>query len=73
MEINILKLKPKQVATVAGFSNNQIAGKLLAMGVLPGSTIQVVRTTPLKSAYYLKVDGRNLAVRKEEAACILIK
>lgn len=50
----------------------RLAGRLIAMGILPGAELQVVRSSPLGDALYIKADGLNMALRKEEAACILI-
>lgn len=51
----------------------RLAGRLIAMGILPGAELQVVRSSPLGDALYIKADGLNMALRKEEAACILIE
>lgn len=56
-----------------GFSNDQVGSKLLAMGVLPGSKIRVVREAPFGGGIVVKVDNNYLALRKQEAACILLK
>ncbi len=58
---------------VAQFTNNQIGSKLLAMGVLPGNKIEVVREAPFGGGVIVKVDNNFLALRKQEAACILLK
>jgi len=59
--------------TVAGFTNDQMGSKLLAMGVLPGSKITVIREAPFGGGIVVKVDNNYLALRKQEAACILLK
>ncbi len=59
--------------TVQGFSNDQVGSKLLAMGVLPGSVVRVVREAPFGGGIVIKVDSNYLALRKQEAACILLK
>lgn len=51
----------------------RLAGRLIAMGILPGAELQVVRSSPLGDALYIKADGLNMALRREEAACILIE
>lgn len=56
---------------MAGFTNDAIAGKLMAMGVLPGSKIALVRSSPLGGGWYAEVDNIRIALRKQEAACIL--
>lgn len=58
---------------VAYFLNDIIAGKLMAMGVLPGSQIALVRQSPLGDSLYVQADNQILALRKAEAACIVMK
>jgi Fe2+ transport system protein FeoA len=43
------------------------------MGILPGSSIEMVRTAPFGFAYYVKVNGVRMALREEEAANILLE
>lgn len=61
------------VGIVAQFTNEQIGSKLLAMGILPGSRLEVVRKAPFGGGVVVKVDNNYLALRKQEAACILLK
>lgn len=55
------------------FTDEQIAARLISMGLLPGSEIRIVRTSPFGGACYVKVNDHYLALRKEEAACIVLK
>lgn len=55
------------------FSNSELACKLTSMGVLPGARVEMVRLSPFGSAYYVKVDGVRLALRREEAESILLE
>lgn len=45
----------------------------MAMGVLPGSMVNVLRLSPWGEGLYIKVDNQLIALRKEEAACIVMK
>lgn len=45
----------------------------MAMGVLPGSQIALVRQSPLGDSLYVQADNQILALRKAEAACIVMK
>lgn len=69
---SLIKLAEGEFATVANFSNDKIGSKLIARGVLPESQITIVRSAPFGGGFYVKVDGQNMAVRTEEAACIMI-
>lgn len=57
---------------IVGFKREDLAGKLLAMGILPGSTLEVVRRSPFGGACYVRVDDQAIALRDEELAAILI-
>lgn len=57
---------------IVRFTNNQIAARLISMGLLPGSEVQIIRTSPFGGACYIKANGQYLALRKEEAACIVL-
>lgn len=69
----IADLKLNESALTLAFTDPALAGKLTAMGVLPGVRIQLVRPAPFGKAYYVKVDGVRLALREEEAASILLE
>jgi len=58
---------------VEKFTDEQLSCKLMTMGVLPKSEVMMVRKAPLGGAYYLRLNGLSIAVRKTEAAAIIIK
>ncbi|MBK8879266.1 MAG: ferrous iron transport protein A [Haliscomenobacter sp.] len=58
---------------VSHFTNDRIAGKLMAMGILPGCAIKVVRRAPFGGGCYIKADNILLALRKDEACTILVR
>ncbi|MCB9305185.1 MAG: ferrous iron transport protein A [Lewinellaceae bacterium] len=68
----IFDLKLNESALTIAVTDPALAGKLTAMGVLPGTLIELVRPAPFGKAYYIKVDGVRLALREEEAASILL-
>jgi len=47
-------------------------GRLLEMGVLTGTRIELVRRAPLGDPLEIKVRGYNLSLRKHEADQILV-
>ncbi len=49
------------------------AARLLEMGLLPGTTVEVIRSAPLGFPIEIKVRGYLLTLRKEEAECIEIE
>ena len=53
---------------------DKIPLKLLEMGCLPGTEVELIQIAPLKDPLYICVNGSHLAIRKETAAQIqLIK
>ena len=47
--------------------------RLMEMGLLVGSTVQLVRFAPMGDPVEIKVRGYNLTLRKSEAEQILVK
>ncbi|NMM50640.1 FeoA family protein [Marinigracilibium pacificum] len=73
MTATLASLQEKGKARILSFQDDRIASKLLSMGILPGSTIQVVRKLPGKGAIYLKANGFGVALRNQEAASVLLE
>ncbi|MCB0618719.1 MAG: ferrous iron transport protein A [Saprospiraceae bacterium] len=67
------ELNEGQEGAIDHFLNEELAVKLMAMGVLPGSRVRVVRRAGAGNTLYIKVDQLHLAIRKKEAACIVLK
>jgi len=70
---NITQSVLHELLTVTAFSDDRLAGKFMAMGVLPGSRVEVMRIAPFKGGYCIKVNGQKIAVRYDEAASILVE
>jgi ferrous iron transport protein A len=49
------------------------APQLLEMGLLPGTTLEIIRSAPLGFPIEIKVRGYLLTLRKEEAQCVEIE
>lgn len=71
--LSALELLKRERGIVCGFADQCFAHKYMCMGVLPGSHVELVRKAPFGQTCYFKIDGRTLAVRKEEAACLLLQ
>ncbi len=69
----ILNLKSGESGVVKAFSDDALSSKFMTMGIVPDSTITVVRKAPFGGALYLKSDGHSVAVRNSEAAAIVIE
>ncbi|RKF05229.1 ferrous iron transport protein A [Tenacibaculum lutimaris] len=51
---------------------DKIPLKLLEMGCLPGTEVELLQIAPLKDPMYICVNGSHLAIRKETACQISI-
>ena len=72
-EKRLLNLGQGQAGHVDRFDQEALAGKLMAIGILPGSRVEVVRRAPFGGGYYVRVDRQTIALRKQELECIIVK
>jgi Fe2+ transport system protein FeoA len=68
-------LSDKQVADCCRVTNvtGDLAPRLLQMGIVPGSEVEIIRTAPLGFPMEIKIRGYSLSLREEEASCIEIE
>lgn len=73
--LELHKLKPGDSARVTGYASGNPAylDKLLAMGLVRGTTIHVVRVAPLGDPIDLRVRNFHLTLRKDEAAVLKLE
>ena len=67
------EMKEKQEGLLEKFEDDQLAVKMMAMGILPGSHLTVIRKNAFGNTFYVRVDQMRLAIRKKEAECIVLK
>jgi len=65
-------LAPGTSGTVTGFRGD-LPARLLEMGLVPGTTVEVIRLAPLGDPMELKVRGFLLSVGKAEAAHVEVR
>lgn len=58
---------------VKSFSESKIASRLMSMGIIPGISVSIIRKSFMGSTYFLQFPQLTLALRKEEAAQIVIE
>jgi Fe2+ transport system protein FeoA len=71
--MTILDLKPGDRVRITGWSSDNPPARLLEMGMLPGSEIELVRFAPLGDPIDLKVRGFHLSIRKSEAGLVEVE
>ena len=68
------ELKPKQKGKIVKVGGKgRVHRRILDMGVVSGTAVEVERVAPLGDPIEIKVKGYNLTLRKEEAANIQIE
>lgn len=68
----IADMKPGQIATISGFTDEQISVKLMEMGCLPGVPVRFNFTAPFGDPVCISVSGYELSLRLDEASTISI-
>ena len=69
---SVADMIPGETAIIAGFSDQELASKLLEMGFLPGTAVRFNFKAPLGDPICVSVSGYDLSLRVAEAAVISI-
>jgi ferrous iron transport protein A len=70
---SLADLKISEKGIIKSFSDEALSIKLIEMGCLPGSEIQINFTAPFNGPIAIKVAGYHLSLRKEEAQSISLE
>ncbi|WP_248724722.1 FeoA family protein [Seonamhaeicola sp. ML3] len=73
MQDTLAHLKKGERAVITDVSSIHIPLKLVEMGCLPGSEVELVQVAPFADPMYLNINGSHLAIRKETATHVLIE
>lgn len=69
----VADLKEGESAYVSVLDENIYTCKLLNLGLLPRAQVTMVRQAPFGDACYIRLDGYQLAMRRNEAKTIYIE
>ena len=69
---SVADLKPGEKGIVKNFLDEYISLKLLEMGVLPGTEVEMKFAAPLGDPICIRVSGYDLSLRVEEAKTIAL-
>lgn len=58
---------------ISHFKNEQVACRLISMGIVPGCTIEIMHKAPFGGGWYVKSDCIHIAMRTAEACCIVLQ
>ncbi len=67
------ELKPGERAVIARWTTGTPPARLLEMGLLPGTPVEMVRIAPLGDPLAVKVRGYQLSLRQTEAALLIVE
>ncbi|EGA65543.1 ferrous iron transport protein A [Vibrio brasiliensis] len=73
--MKLSQLQQGQKATIKGFSelSNDVRKKLMVMGLLPDTTVTLIRKAPMGDPLQVEVRGVSLAVRTNIADAIAVE
>ena len=72
--VPLSQLKPKERGTIVKVGGGgPVHRRILDMGVVPGTEVEVVKVAPLGDPVELMIRGYHLSLRKEEAREILVE
>ena len=72
--VPLSELKPKERGTIVKVGGGgPVRRRILDMGVVPGTEVEVVRVAPLGDPVEFLIRGYHLSLRKEEAREILVE
>lgn len=69
---SVAALKPGEKGIVKDFNDEYISLKLLEMGVLPGTEVEMKFAAPLGDPICIRVSGYDLSLRLNEAETITL-
>jgi ferrous iron transport protein A len=73
MPAPLSELRPGQVAEIVSIDcERPIARRLMEMGLLPGTSVRMVRVAPLRDPLELRLRDYSLSVRRSDAARISV-
>lgn len=74
VESTLNDLQPGEKARILKvLAKGTVRRKLMDMGMVPGSEIEVVRTAPLGDPIEFRIKGYSLSMRKQEAVNIVVE
>lgn len=70
---NLTQLSIGERATICCLKDEEMSLKLMEMGCLPGTEVEVVYKAPWNGPICIEVCGYNLSLRQDEASTIMLK
>ena len=72
--INLRQLQVGQRATIITVNaKGEINQRIRDMGIIPGSSVQVVGKAPLRDPVAVRISGVTISLRNKEADCVVVE
>lgn len=73
MELRLSDFKTKQIGVIKHVLENHISTKLVEFGILPGVEVSILNKAPFNGPIFIQIDNNRIALRKKEAAFIIVE
>lgn len=70
LTLNVCEVGQRACVKTVCSNNRSLCSRLLSMGIVAGTVVEVLRIAPLGDPIKIKAMGYKLSLRKSEAACI---
>ena len=64
--------EPGMVVRIDSVGDSKLKNRLMTMGLIPGTRVEVLRTAPLGDPIAIRLRSYNLAMRRDDAAKIQV-
>jgi len=71
--LKLSELNTGQKALIEECIGCDVCIKLLEMGILPDTIVEVEKAAPLGDPIRIKIEGHSIALRKDEAQYVIVK
>lgn len=71
--ITLNQIACRKSVRIERIEESSCSARLTEMGFLPGNTTTVIRKSPFGSTLYVKLNTSHIALRKKEAAQVIIQ
>jgi Fe2+ transport system protein FeoA len=67
------QLKPGERGVITGWTRDEPPSRLLEMGLLQGTLLEIIRLAPLGDPIDIRIRGYHLSLRKHEAGLVEVQ
>ena len=73
MGLKLSEYSIDKAGTIIEIIESKISNKLIEFGVLPGVRFKVISKAPFKGPIFIQLDNNRIAIRRKEAAFIIVE